>query len=163
MDEVERTFLEKQSKKPIIWLRYIDDIFLIWAYGEQKLERFLNDLNKFTPNLSFTHESSKNLIQVLDLKVNLIDGKLESDFYIKPTDRHQYLNYLSSHSEHTKRSIVYSQTLRVNKLSSLEQDFNYHKWNMKKWFIKRGYPESVIEKEMKKVRFSKQRQKSKKV
>ena len=34
---------------------------------------------------------------------------------------------------------------------------------MKEWFIKRGYPESVIEKEMKKVRFSKQGQKSKKV
>ena len=34
---------------------------------------------------------------------------------------------------------------------------------MKKWFIKRGYPESVIEKEMKKVYLSKQGQKSKKV
>ena len=34
---------------------------------------------------------------------------------------------------------------------------------MKEWFIKRGYPESVIDKEKKKVRFSKQVQKSKKV
>ena len=33
---------------------------------------------------------------------------------------------------------------------------------MKGWFIKRGYPESVIEKDMKKVCFSKQVQKSKK-
>ena len=34
---------------------------------------------------------------------------------------------------------------------------------MKQRFIKRDYPESVIQKEMKKVRFSKQGQKSKKV
>ena len=34
---------------------------------------------------------------------------------------------------------------------------------MKEWFIERGYPESVIEKEMKEVRFSKQGQKSKEV
>ena len=34
---------------------------------------------------------------------------------------------------------------------------------MKEWFIKRGYPEYVVEKEMKKVCFSKQSQKSKKV
>ena len=34
---------------------------------------------------------------------------------------------------------------------------------MKGWFIKRGYPESVIENEMKKVRFSKQGQKYKNV
>ena len=39
----------------------------------------------------------------------------------------------------------------------------YHKLNMKGWFIKRGYPDAVIKKEMKKVHFSKQRQKSKKV
>ena len=30
MDEVERKFLETQSKKPLIWLRYID-IFFIWT------------------------------------------------------------------------------------------------------------------------------------
>ena len=34
---------------------------------------------------------------------------------------------------------------------------------MKEWFIKRGYPECVIDKEMKKVRFSEKDQKSKKV
>ena len=81
---------------------------------------------------------------------------------MKPTDRHQYLHYLSSHPEYTKRSIVYSQNLRVNRLCSLEKDFNYHKLNMKELFIKRGYPESVIGNEMKKVRFSRQGQKSRK-
>ena len=45
----------------------------------------------------------------------------------------------------------------------LFKDFNYHKLNIKEWFIKRGYPESVIEKEMQKVHFSKEGQKSKKV
>ena len=34
---------------------------------------------------------------------------------------------------------------------------------MKEWFINRGYPQSVIEKEMKKLHFSKRGQKSKKV
>ena len=34
---------------------------------------------------------------------------------------------------------------------------------MKGWLIKRGYPEAVIEKELKKVHFSKQGQKSDKV
>ena len=91
---------------------------------EQELERFLKDLNNFTPNLSFTHEASKNCIPFLDLKVKLIDGKLETDLYMKPADCHQYLHYLSSHPEHTMRSIIYSQTLRVNRLCSLEKDFN---------------------------------------
>ena len=134
-------------------MRYIDDIFFVWTHGEQELERFLEDLNNFTPNLSFTHKSSKNCIPFLDLKVKLIDGKLETDLYMKPTDRHQYVHDLSSHPEHTKRSIAYSRTSRVNRLCSLEKDFNYHKLNMKEWFIKRSYPESVIDKEIKKIRF----------
>ena len=41
------------------------------------------------------------------------------------------------------------------------KDFNPHKLNIKEWFVKWGYPESVTEKEMKKVRFSKQGQKLK--
>ena len=57
--------------------------FFIWTHGEQELERLLKDLNKFTPNLSFTHEASKNCIPFLDLKVKLIDGKLETDLYMK--------------------------------------------------------------------------------
>ena len=154
MDEVEQKFLETQDKKPLIWLRYIDDIFFIWTHGEQQLETFLNDLNSFSPNLNFTSEKNKNSMPFLDLNVKLVNGKLETDLHIKSADRHQYLHYMSSHPEHTKRSIVYSQTLRINRLCSLETDFNAHKLSMKEWFIKRGYPETVIEKEINKVKFS---------
>ena len=89
MDETEQRFRQKQSKKPLSWLRYIDDIFFIWTHGEQELERFLKDLNNFTPNLNFTHEGRKNCIPFLDLKDKLIDGKLETELYMKPTDHHQ--------------------------------------------------------------------------
>ena len=144
-----KSLQKRRAKKPLIWF---------WTHGEQELERFLKDLNNFTTDLSFTHEASKNCIPFLDLKVKPIDGKLETDLYMKPTDRHQYLLYLSSHPERTKRSIIYSQTLRDNRLCLLEKDFIYHKLNMKEWFIKRGYPESVIDKEIKKVGFSEQGQ-----
>ena len=139
MDQVEQTFLERQSKKTLIWSRYID-IFFTWTRDEQELERFLKDLKNFTPNLSFTHEACKNCISLLDLKVKKVDGRLENDLFMKPTDRHQYLHYLSSHPKHIKRSNVYSQSLQAKRLCSLRNDFNYHKLNMKKWFIKRGYP-----------------------
>ena len=107
--QIEQKFLETKSKKPLIWLKYIDDICFIWIHGEQELERFLKDLNNFTPNLTFTHEACKNYIPLVDLKVKVIHGKLETDLYIKPNDHHQYLHYLSSHPEHTKCSIVYRQ------------------------------------------------------
>ena len=92
--------------------------------------------NSFTPSLKFIYESSKKDISFLDLKVSLTKGKLSTDLHIKPTDCHQYLHYSSGHPEHAKRSIVYSQLLRVSRICSRENDFNRHKYNMKIWFKK---------------------------
>ena len=56
-------------------------------------------------------------------KVNLFKNKLATDLYVKPTDTHQYFDYTSSNPEHTKKSIVYSQTLRLRRICSFETDF----------------------------------------
>ena len=113
----------------------------------------MSSFDSFTPNLKFTYESNKKDISFLDLKVSLTNGKLSTDLHTKATDCHQYLLYSSGHPEHTKRSIVYSQLLRVSRICSCENDFNRHKFNMKIWFQKRRYPENIIENEMKKVKF----------
>ena len=110
MDQIETNFLRTQSHQPMVWFRYIDDIFFIWTHGEEKLEEFMADFNAFNPNIQFTYESSKKSIAVLDLDVAQYNGRLESTVHVKPTDRHQYLHYLSSDPEHTKRSIVFIQT-----------------------------------------------------
>ena len=154
MDQVEQKFLATQINQPLIWLRYIDDIFFIWTHGEKELEKFMSSFNSFTPNLKFTYESSKKDISFLDLKVSLSKNKLSTDLHIKPTDCHQYLHYSSGHPEHTKRSIVYSQLLVVSWVCSRENDFNRHKSNMKISFQKRRYPENIIENEMKKGQLS---------
>ena len=90
----------------------------------------------------------------LYLKVKLKQGKIETDLHVKSTDRHQYLHYTSSHSEHTKRSIVFSQSLKISGLRSQAQDFRKHTTEMRSWFYKRGYPKGLVEKEMGKVKFS---------
>ena len=97
MDVLERDFLQTQDHQPFLWLRCIDDIFFIWTHGEKKLQNFLQKLNKFHPNIKFTHESSKENISFLDLNVKLLEGKLETDLHIKPMDSHQYLNPVPIH------------------------------------------------------------------
>ena len=81
---------------------------------------------------------------------------MKTTLHIKSTDRHQYLHYASSHPEHTKRSVVFSQTLRISRLCSEENDFKNYRSQMKSWFLKRGYPEKLIENEMIKVKFGKE-------
>ena len=99
-------------------------------------------------------ESDKENINCIDVNINLSNGHLMSDMYVKLTDRHQYLYYSSSHPNHIKRSIVYGQSLRARRLCSLESDFLKHCTKMESWFLKRGYPENIIDEEMKKVKFS---------
>ena len=74
------------------------------------VKKFMEAFNNSTPNLKYAYESGGKNISFLDLNVTLSDGDLLIDLHIKPTDRHQYLHYFSSHTEHTKRSIVYNQT-----------------------------------------------------
>ena len=39
------------QKKPLIWKRFIDDIFLVWTHGEEKLNTFLDHCNKCFPTI----------------------------------------------------------------------------------------------------------------
>ena len=55
-------FEEKISsfeKKPMIWWRYIDDIFFIWEHGEESLKVLIEQVNMFHSAIKFTAECSK--------------------------------------------------------------------------------------------------------
>ena len=36
--------LKESVDTPIVWMRFIDDVFFIWTHGEEKLETFINFL-----------------------------------------------------------------------------------------------------------------------
>ena len=50
----------------------------------------------------------------LDVTVSLIEGVIETDLYVKPTDSRQYLQSSSCHPFYCKKGIPYSQALRLN-------------------------------------------------
>ena len=41
----EEAATESASDKPSLWVRYVDDTFVIWPHGESKLHTFLAHLN----------------------------------------------------------------------------------------------------------------------
>ena len=54
MVDLKKKILNTSQKKPMIWWRYIDDIFFIWEHEEESLEKFLNKINSFHPTIKFT-------------------------------------------------------------------------------------------------------------
>jgi hypothetical protein len=41
MEDFEKTAIEQAAHKPICWFRYVDDTFLIWPHGQEKLTEYL--------------------------------------------------------------------------------------------------------------------------
>ena len=66
MAELEEEFLQQQPKRPIIWKRFIDDIFLVWTYTAQELDIFMDKLNNFHPTIKFTKEVNEYGLASLD-------------------------------------------------------------------------------------------------
>ena len=62
MAALEEDFLEILIKKPWLWWRYIDDIFMIWQHGEDGLKIFKKKLNNFHPSIKFTCEYSREKV-----------------------------------------------------------------------------------------------------
>lgn len=151
MDRVETDFLETEILKPWVWLRYIDDIFFVWLNGEESLVAFLERLNKFHPNLGFTYEFSESSVNFLDVVVSIEGDTFVTDLYCKPTDCHQFLHYESAHPAHIKRSIVFSQGLRIKRICSSRAMFLGYVDKNRCWFLNRGYPVDVVDSQLAKV------------
>ena len=100
MGDLEEKILHASQKKPMIWWRYIDDIFFIWEHGEESLEKFLNNLISFHPTIKFTAQYSKETINFLEVNIRLGGGELMTDLFVEPTDIHQFLDPSSSHPYH---------------------------------------------------------------
>ena len=44
---IEKNLLHWATHKPIIWWRYIDDIFTVSTHGKEKLIKFIDEINKY--------------------------------------------------------------------------------------------------------------------
>ena len=67
MAHLEEKLLEIFEKKPMIWWRYIDNIFFIWEHGEESLRFFIGQVNLFHPTIKFTAQYSKEEVNFLAL------------------------------------------------------------------------------------------------
>jgi len=151
MGRLEERLLSSVSKKPLMWIRYIDDVFFLWPHGPDELQRFVTLCNSFHPTIKFTSESSSKEIPFLDVLVSIKDGTLHTDLYSKPTDSHQFLHWTSCHPKHTKSSLPYSLAFRLNRICSSPETLHMRSDELAGFLKDRGYPSSVINRQIRKA------------
>ena len=107
----------------LLYLRYIDDIFIIWKGTKEQLITFINGLNKKHKTIKFEYEISSQKIPLLDTMVYKDkENNFQATLYRKPTDQQSYLHAKSEHLSALKDSIAYSQTLRLKTLCSTKYE-----------------------------------------
>jgi hypothetical protein len=145
LDWFERMFLYSYRKQPYLYVRYIDDCFLIWHHSIEELHEFVDYLNNRVPTIKFTVEVSEEQIAFLDVKVKKAGDRIIADLFTKTTDSHDYLLYNSAHPQRCKDRIPYSQFLRLRRICSRDKDFDRHVIYFSTHFVRRGYPISLLQ------------------
>ena len=120
MGAINRRLMGFLPDKPLVWLRYIDSIFLIWTNDRAKLKAFIQHANTFHPTIKFTSNISTIQVPLLEVMVTLLGNYNHTDFYSKPTNTFNYLHWSSCHPQHTRRSIPYSLAFRLVRICSSE-------------------------------------------
>ena len=128
----EAKFVYTYELQPLMWVRFIDDIFLIWQHGHDSLKLFEDHLNQSLDSIKFETETSMDEVHFLDVVVRLDDNIISTSLYTKPTDAHNYLSFYSSHPKNCKSAIPYSQFLRIRRICSNDTDFIRHSRTMSK-------------------------------
>ncbi|XP_074642873.1 uncharacterized protein LOC141900033 [Tubulanus polymorphus] len=134
MSVLEEDFLQTEQHSPLLYNRFIDDIFIIWTHELEKLLEFHRNFTNFHPAIELSLEHSPLQIPFLDTLVKIINGKRETSLYRKPTDTYSYLHGTSFHPPHTTRSIVFSQAIRYHRICSNTQDRDQHLQQLKNAF-----------------------------
>jgi hypothetical protein len=70
MEHFEKMAIDSAQLKPSFWVRYVDDTFVVWPHGPERLQQFFEHLNSLRPSIQFTMEmESDSSISFLDVLV----------------------------------------------------------------------------------------------
>ena len=143
MAEIEEEFLKSQTKIPRIWLRFIDDIFMVWNHTGKELDTFITYLNTFYPTIKFTMETSEFGLPFLDTFIYK-DQQLKTRVYHKPTDNKQYLLYTSCHPKQHKDAIPYGLLVRAKRICTKNEEFISEARSIIRILRTRKYPDHTL-------------------
>lgn len=148
MEKFEQQALRNAPNKPKVWFRYVDDTFVIWSHGPEKLQEFLQHINSIHENIQFTMETEENnKIAFLDVLLTRRGKHLGHTVYRKPTHTDRYLQRNSNHHPCQKFGIIKTLTERARRIcepNAIDKELEH----LKKALMANGYSKQEIQKSM---------------
>jgi reverse transcriptase-like protein len=138
---------------PVIWTRYIDDIFLIFD-DKTKMDAFLQNYNNMHPSIKVNWKIGKS-VEYLDIGIQLdSNNNIITYPFQKPMSIFQYIPFQSFHKPDQKLNWITAELERFWFISSQFHHFNqvcYLFWHRLR---QRGYPSHIIAKIFNNFKFS---------
>ena len=159
MAKIETEIINHCTKKPLVWKRYIDDVFSLCDTNQEEVNAFIEQANRYHPTIRFTAEISDKEITFLDTRVYKgtrfeKESILETRTHFKPTETFQYTHFKSCHPPGVKKSFAKGEALRLLRTNSSKETFEENINKFKENLRLRGYPNNLIEKVLSEVKFS---------
>ena len=125
------------------WVRYVDDILVI-VHKNVDLQNKLARLNRINDRIQFTIEEEENCeIPFLDTLIKRTGNTVKFRVYLKPTNKDDFIHYLSAHSDRIKSGVIIGFFLRALRTCSneyLNEEIEY----INKAFMNLGYPIGLL-------------------
>lgn len=143
--------LSLATLQPALYLRYLDDIFLVWNHSRAELGDFFNTLNGVSPTIQLTMEVSSSSVDFLDTTVFkgprfVSTGRLDTKVYFKPTHTHELLHRTSFHPQHTFPGLVKSQVIRFKRICTHEHHVGQATGRLFAVLRRRNYTRALLRK-----------------
>ena len=127
------------------WIRFLDDCYINWPYGEDKLKELHDILNSLDDGIQLSAETSCKELPFLDVMIRKDNTHLTTDIYYKLMDSFQYLPSTSSHPRHIKNNIPYNLARRICLIVE-DQDIRKHRLHdLKQILLRKQYPAEIID------------------
>jgi hypothetical protein len=124
---------------PSLWLRYVDDVFILFRLGREALDDFVSFLNTLRSSIQFTLECEQDdCLPFLDLHIKKVGSGLSFSVYRKPTHTDRYLQRSSCHPRSVFVGIVKCLRSRAERVCS-GAALRKEKVHLKKVLTANGY------------------------
>ena len=129
MSAIETEIINKSPHKPLVWKRFIDDIFSLWNVDKEEIYSFIELANNHHPTIKFTAEVSETETAFRDTCIYKgerfkKESTLDVRTHFKPTETFQYIHVLLFMSTprgkeriHKRRGLKYSEQTLLRKRS----------------------------------------------
>ena len=118
MERLEENRFKSIMGNECTWLRYVDDVLVV-VPEDVCLDEKLRNLNQVEEKIQFTIERENDRkIPFLDTLIMRCGSGVKFSVYRKPTNKEDYVHYLSGHSERVKSGIVIGFFLRAFRICS---------------------------------------------